>query len=148
MRGCNCHSGLGALPVTVTASCPQNITDVSDPSNPHVVAVSWLAHDLCLARYYVEKGGAALEGFASELLVDLESELKALWGAIKNGATNVWGWVKDLGGRVKDFIQWLDDQASHALDWIMFAGAMFLLYAFSPAINDATHAITHRRKKR
>lgn len=140
--------GLGApLAVTVTAanSCPMSYTDVSDPSNPKVVAVSAIEHDLCLARYYVVQMWDTIEGWAKSTLQFLEQELSSLWKVITGTGGTIWQWIKDLGGRVKQFIQWLDDQAAKAEFWLGIVGLGMLAFVLAPAINDLASNVRRER---
>jgi hypothetical protein len=137
--GCRREANFGALPVTVTAEeCPMTYTDVSDPNNPHIVAVSAIAHDLCIARAAMERGISNIGQWAWGVLQSLEAELERLWAAIKSGLSQVWEWIDNLGTRAKNFLQWLDNQASEAEKWLLIGGLMILAFVLAPAINDVS----------
>jgi hypothetical protein len=151
MKGCNCHSGLGALQVDVSgADCPWGFyldppRAIGNPGVAPPTLLETLRHDLCLARNFVVQGWDKFEDWVKSLLVDLETEFASLWSALKNGATTVWGWVKDLGSRVKQFVQWLDAQIGTAETWLLIVGVGILLYSLSPAINTAAAHYSRKR---
>jgi hypothetical protein len=108
-------------------------------------AANAIAYNLCLAEQKILQLGLDAGHLAWSALSGLWDEFAGLFqgagSAVGNAATKAWaaaksagsglitgaeGAVKGLWDKTLSFLQWLDDQAAHVLDWFGGAGMWIL----------------------